>query len=75
MRATSVALMEAASQPARILTVTGRDTAETTARTISPASLGFLSRALPSPLPVTLRTGQPMLMSMAEGGTSLMQPR
>ena len=72
--ATSAALMCCLSHPARILTVTGIFTASATARTMRPTSGGSFMRALPSPFPATLGTGQPMLMSMADGGTVAVQP-
>ena len=51
------------SMPRRILTVTGTSTASTTARA-SPQARSWSERALaPAPVLVTLRTGQPKLMS------------
>ena len=65
--ASSTALMESASQPVRILTVTGQSTAATVARTISAARAGsFISRA-PPPEAATLGAGHPMLMSRKAG--------
>ena len=73
--ASSTALMLSLSQPARILTVTGILTALTVSRTTSAAKVGFFISAEPSPLPTIFAMGQPMLMSMTEGETSLMVPR
>ena len=51
------------SQPLRIFTVTGTETAFTTASTIRAARSGSRMRALPSPLFTIFGIGQPMLMS------------
>ena len=62
--ANSRALTWSSSQPLRNLTVTGAELALTTARmTLSAVSIRSM-RALPSPFPVILGAGQPMLMSM-----------
>ena len=75
-RASSGALSEDSSKPARSLTVTGSGSAaRTTACTMRPASAGSRIRALPSPFPTILRTGQPMLISTAAGMTCPARPR
>ena len=51
------------SRPRRIFTVTGTDTASATAPTIRQARSGCSSSVAPAPVFVTLRTGQPKLMS------------
>ena len=62
-RANSTALTCPPSKPLRNLTVTGTETAFTTASTILPASSGSRMSAEPSPLLTTFPTGQPMLTS------------
>ena len=63
--ATSTALICSASQPFLILTVTGfLGELSTIALRILPASSGSFIRALPSPFPATLGTGQPILKSI-----------
>ena len=63
-RANSGAVIWEESQPRRILTVTGMETASTTARTSSIALDIWHSMAEPPPPLVTLLTGHPMLMSI-----------
>ena len=64
MRAKSTQLTWPLSQPLRNFTDTGRSDALTTASITLAATPGSFIRALPSPLPVILGAGQPMLMSM-----------
>ena len=63
--ATSTPVRWSASQPMRILTVSGvsSPSALRAAATICPQSGGSSSSLLPAPLPVILGAGQPMLMS------------
>ena len=68
-RAHSTALTWASSIPFRILTVTGRSVWETQVRTISSILPGSFIRADPSPLPKTLGTGHPMLISRMSKGS------
>ncbi len=64
MRASSGALRLSWHQPIRILSVTGASTARTTSLTIAAARPRSRISAEPASPLVTLRTGQPMLMSM-----------
>ena len=62
------------SQPSRHLTVTGTPAEDTAARTIASARAGSFISAEPSPLPVILGIGQPMLRSKScapESATAL----
>ena len=54
---------EPSSSPRRIFTVTGTSTAPATAATIRSARSGSSRSVAPAPVFVTLRTGQPKLMS------------
>ena len=60
---TSSASREPSFRPRRIFTVTGTSTAAATALTIRPARAGSSRSVAPAPVFVTLRTGQPKLMS------------
>ena len=60
---TSRHVREPFSSPRRIFTVTGRSAAVATASTIRHARSGSSSSVAPAPVFVTLRTGQPKLMS------------
>ena len=60
---TASASREPLASPRRIFTVTGTETAEATAETIRAARSGSSSSVAPAPVFVTLRTGQPKLMS------------
>jgi hypothetical protein len=68
--ATSTPLRWSLSQPQRVLAVTGRLEASTTARTIWPSSGRLHRSAAPASRVTTLCTGQPMLMSMKSGRSS-----
>ena len=59
----STAVMWSASQPLRILTVTGREVFCTTCSTILPQTSGSSISLLPAPPDTILGAGQPMLMS------------
>ena len=61
--AKATALTFPPSQPLRNFTVTGTSTALTTASMMRPASSGSRMSAEPSPLRMTLPTGQPILIS------------
>ena len=65
--AISTAFSESSSHPLRILAVTGRPAASTTAKAISRRSAGSRMRADPPPPRTTFFAGQPTLMSMASG--------
>ena len=60
---TSRHVREPSRRPRRIFTLTGRSTAFATASTIAAARAGSSSSVAPAPVFVTLRTGQPKLMS------------
>ena len=60
---TSRHVREPSRRPRRIFTLTGTSTAFATASTIAAARAGSSSRVAPAPVFVTLRTGQPKLMS------------
>ena len=64
MRASSGAFRLSWHQPIRILSVTGTDTPRDTPSTMAVASFRSRISAEPASPFVTLRTGQPMLMSM-----------
>ena len=66
--ATSQAFICSSSQPLLILTVTGTDTAFTTALTISLILLGSFNSALPAwALRATFGTGHPIFISIISG--------
>ncbi len=60
---TASAARDPSLRPRRIFTVTGTSTAAATAPTIRQARSGSSSKVAPAPVFVTLRTGQPKLMS------------
>ena len=62
-RASATALGQLRSQPRRVFTVTGTETASATARMMRPANGMSRMRALPSPLLAIFGMGQPILMS------------
>ena len=62
-RADLEARARAVASPRRIFTLTGTSTASATASTIAQARSGSSSSVAPAPVFVTLRTGQPKLMS------------
>ena len=68
--ATSTTLRESPSQPSRIFAVTGSRLASLMRRTISESRGTSFRSAAPAQRFTTLRTGQPMLMSIRSGRCS-----